>query len=71
MARSLSLRTSVTPRTGRAVRSGAQEANMARCVLRFVAPGFVLLAISNIDPAVAQKTGGILRQYIIDSPAIM
>src|SRR5437763_4229560 len=44
---------------------------MARCVLRFVAAGFVLLEISIIDPAVAQKTGGILRQYIIDSPASM
>src|SRR2546423_7188658 len=44
---------------------------MARCVLRFVAAGFVLQAISIIDPAVAQKTGGILRQYIIDSPASM
>src|SRR5438045_5954742 len=44
---------------------------MARCVLRFVAAGFVLLAISIIDPAVAQKTGGLLRQYINDSPASM
>src|SRR5439155_5670762 len=44
---------------------------MARCVLRFVGAGLVLLALSVIGPADAQKTGGILRQYIIDSPASM
>jgi len=44
---------------------------MARCVLRFVGAGLVLLAIGVIGPADAQKTGGILRQYIIDSTASM
>ena len=44
---------------------------MARCVLRFVGAGLVLLALGVIGPADAQKTGGILRQYIIDSPASM
>src|ERR1700681_277361 len=44
---------------------------MARCVLRFVAAGFGLLAIAIIDPAVAQKSGGILRLWLLDSPASM
>src|SRR5689334_23387933 len=44
---------------------------MARRVLRFVAAGLVLLAIAIAHPAFAQKSGGILRQYMIDSPASM
>src|SRR5213080_2140298 len=44
---------------------------MLRGALRFVGTGLVLLVIGIADPAVAQKSGGILRQYIIDSPASM
>src|SRR5690349_24046011 len=44
---------------------------MARGVLRLIGAGSVLLAIGIIDPAAAQKSGGILRQYMIDSPASM
>jgi peptide/nickel transport system substrate-binding protein len=33
--------------------------------------GGVLMAMSTITPALAQKQGGILRQYMIDSPASM
>jgi peptide/nickel transport system substrate-binding protein len=43
---------------------------MVRGALRFVGTGLVLLMLG-VDPAVAQKSGGILRQYIIDSPASM
>src|SRR5204863_1504777 len=35
------------------------------------AAALVLLAMATADPAIAQKQGGILRQYIIDSPASM
>jgi peptide/nickel transport system substrate-binding protein len=44
---------------------------MARCVLRLVAAGLVLLAIGVVDRAVAQKSGGILRLWLLDSPASM
>src|SRR5438067_9042504 len=44
---------------------------MARHMLRFVATGLVLLTIGIAPPVFAQKPGGILRQYIIDSPASM
>ena len=36
-----------------------------------VGAAFLLLAIGTVHPATAQKSGGILRQYIIDSPASM
>src|SRR5207248_2437676 len=52
-----------------AVRVG--EANMLRCALRFVGTGLVLLVIGIAHLAFAQKSGGILRQYMIDSPASM
>ena len=35
------------------------------------AAALVLLAMATAGPAIAQKPGGILRQYIIDSPASM
>jgi len=44
---------------------------MLRCALRFVGTGLVLLVIGIAHPAFAQKSGGILRQYMIDSPASM
>src|SRR5882762_10497684 len=44
---------------------------MARCVLRFIGAGLVLLTIGMLNPAVPQKLGGVLRQYIADSPASM
>src|ERR1700716_503136 len=44
---------------------------MARSVLRLIGAGLILLAIGITSPAPAQKSGGILRQYIIDSPASM
>ena len=44
---------------------------MVRHTLRFVGAGLVLLTIGIAHPAFAQKTGGILRQYMIDSPASM
>ena len=33
--------------------------------------GGVLMAMSSAAPVLAQKQGGILRQYMIDSPASM
>ena len=39
--------------------------------LRAVAAGALLMAMSGATPALAQKPGGILRQYMIDSPASM
>jgi peptide/nickel transport system substrate-binding protein len=39
--------------------------------LRAVAAGALLMAILGATPALAQKQGGILRQYMIDSPASM
>ncbi|TMJ48067.1 MAG: peptide ABC transporter substrate-binding protein, partial [Alphaproteobacteria bacterium] len=36
-----------------------------------VAAGALLVAISMGGPATAQKSGGVLRQYMIDSPASM
>src|SRR5215470_16524284 len=36
-----------------------------------IAAGAMLSAFSATEPAAAQKSGGILRQYIIDSPASM
>ena len=39
--------------------------------LRGVAAGALLMAMSGATPALAQKPGGILRQYMIDSPASM
>src|SRR5438552_12069966 len=44
---------------------------MARCILRLISVTLVLSALSIGCPAAAQKSGGILRQYIIDSPASM
>src|SRR5881227_2265463 len=44
---------------------------MLRCALRFVGTGLVLLVIGIAYPAAAQKPGGILREYMIDSPASM
>src|SRR5438094_4304677 len=44
---------------------------MVRHALRFVGAGLVLLTIGTAHPAFAQKSGGILRQYMIDSPASM
>src|SRR5881398_580298 len=44
---------------------------MARCILRLISVTLVLSALSIGCPAFAQKSGGILRQYIIDSPASM
>src|SRR5205814_7011868 len=42
---------------------------MVRHTLRFVGAGLVLLTIGIAHPAFAQKSGGILRQYMIDSTA--
>ena len=36
-----------------------------------VVAGGILMSMSNCAPALAQKQGGILRQYMIDSPASM
>src|SRR5438067_13194763 len=44
---------------------------MVRHALRFVGAGLVLLTVGIAHPAFAQKSGGILRQYMIDSPASM
>ena len=44
---------------------------MAGCLRRVLGAALVLSAIAIGDPAAAQKSGGILRQYIIDSPASM
>jgi peptide/nickel transport system substrate-binding protein len=43
---------------------------MARCVLRLIGLGWVLLAIGGV-PAFAQKSGGTLRLHTLDSPASM
>jgi peptide/nickel transport system substrate-binding protein len=40
-------------------------------LFRSLAAGGVLIALSATSPALAQKQGGILRQYMIDSPASM
>src|SRR5438034_7830995 len=39
--------------------------------LRSTAAAGVLIALSNAPAALAQKQGGVLRQYMIDSPASM
>jgi len=44
---------------------------MARCVLRLIGLGLVFLAIGLIAPAAAQKRGGVLRLWLLDSPASM
>src|SRR5438093_7641427 len=44
---------------------------MARCILRLISVTLVLSALSAAPAALAQKQGGVLRQYIIDSPASM
>src|SRR5437660_7159730 len=44
---------------------------MARSVLRLIGAGLILPALAIVDPSAAQKSGGVLRQYIIDSPASM
>jgi peptide/nickel transport system substrate-binding protein len=44
---------------------------MGRCVLRLIGLGLVLLAIGFIAPAAAQKRGGVLRLWLLDSPASM
>src|SRR5205085_5044512 len=65
-----------TPRQGRRTRRAKQpavreEANMVRLALRFVGAGLVLLVIGIAYPSFAQKSGGILHQYMTDSPASM
>ena len=42
---------------------------MARWAQRFAAAGNLLLAVSVSSPAVAGKPGGILRVWLLDSPA--
>jgi hypothetical protein len=42
---------------------------MARWAQRFAAAGNLLLAVSVSSPAVAEKPGGILRVWLLDSPA--
>jgi peptide/nickel transport system substrate-binding protein len=49
----------------------AEEASMARCVRRFATACFLLLAPTLLAPAFAQKPGGILRVWLLDSPASM
>ena len=44
---------------------------MTRCVLRLIGLGLVFLAIGLIAPAAAQKRGGVLRLWLLDSPASM
>jgi peptide/nickel transport system substrate-binding protein len=44
---------------------------MARCLLRLVCVAALLLIIDVAHPAFAEKSGGILREYMIDSPASM
>jgi peptide/nickel transport system substrate-binding protein len=44
---------------------------MARWAQRFAAAGNLLLAVSVSSPAVAEKPGGILRVWLLDSPASM
>src|SRR5215469_9151310 len=44
---------------------------MRRQLHMIIAAGAMLSAFSATEPACAQKQGGILRQYIIDSPASM
>jgi peptide/nickel transport system substrate-binding protein len=44
---------------------------MGRCVLRLIGLGLVFLAIGLIAPAAAQKRGGVLRLWLLDSPASM
>ena len=46
-----------------------EEANVPQRVLRFVAAGVILFAICSAPPAAAQKAGGILQVYTVDSPA--
>jgi peptide/nickel transport system substrate-binding protein len=44
---------------------------MARCVLRLIGVALVSLMIAGIPPVLAQKSGGILRLWLLDSPASM
>src|SRR6476620_12304865 len=44
---------------------------MKQALCTFAAAGALLSVITAPAPALAQKQGGILRQYIIDSPASM
>ncbi|MBV9016906.1 MAG: peptide ABC transporter substrate-binding protein [Alphaproteobacteria bacterium] len=44
---------------------------MTRCVLRLIGIALVLAAIGLAAPAAAQKRGGILRLWLLDSPASM
>ena len=44
---------------------------MTRCVLRLMGIALVLAAIGLAAPAAAQKRGGILRLWLLDSPASM
>jgi hypothetical protein len=44
---------------------------MVRQTLRFVGAGLALLVLAIADPAVAQKSGGILKLWMLDSPASM
>src|SRR5438034_1493510 len=56
---------------GQNVEGQREERDMAekRCALAVA--GGVLMVMSATAPALAQKQGGILRQYMIDSPASM
>src|SRR5439155_19214011 len=49
----------------------AREAQMARKLRGLVALGIALGVLAVGSPAIAQKQGGILKLYIIDSPASM
>jgi peptide/nickel transport system substrate-binding protein len=44
---------------------------MSQCMVRFAAAGLSLFAIGIALPAAAQKAGGILQVYTVDSPASM
>src|SRR5437763_11322723 len=44
---------------------------MRHKLLSLPAVGSLLLILSGVHPVLAQKSGGILRQHIIDSPASM
>ena len=48
-----------------------RETSMKRHLRSYAATTGLLLAVAATPPAFAQKSGGILRQYIIDSPASM
>src|SRR5215472_7257411 len=51
--------------------NSGRKRNMIENLRALVVAGAVLIAMSIATPALAQKRGGILRQYMIDSPASM